>query len=268
MSQENAPSVSRETPALAVTNLAAQLSGKPALHDISFDLPSGTLAALVGPNGSGKSTLLRCLTGVLRPTQGTIQIGGITVRPGNAHALSRLLSYVPQNNPMTFAFTVEELVALGAANTDAVEHALSAVELTALRARSVLSLSGGERQRAALGRALAQETPVLLLDEPITHLDPRHQVGILKATRAITRSGRTVLAVLHDLSFAATFADKILLLQDGHLIAQGTPLEALTPENLRRAYNIPFTFAVQPTGESPALSISVSLEDGNNSSLD
>jgi iron complex transport system ATP-binding protein len=245
------PDSPRATPALEITDVSARVGGRQVLHGVCLILPPGVFLALVGPNGSGKSTLLRCVTGGLSH-EGSVAVGGVPVRAGNARALARRMAYVPQSNPMTFPFTVEELVGLGASGPEAVERALRDVELTNLRSRSVLGLSGGERQRAALARALAQETPLLLLDEPVTHLDPKHQVGILRAVRDTTRAGRAALVVLHDLSLAAGFADRVLLMKDGAILADGTPGETLTPENLRVAYDVPFSLATPP-GDPPFL---------------
>lgn len=250
--------VSRETsisvPQMILENVAVHYQNRPAVDGVSFSIGAPGLTVLLGPNGSGKSSLLRAIAGILLPTRGSITLNGMALREWRALDLSRLLAYVPQENPMTFDFTVGELVGLAAQGSDAVQNALVLMELRDFAERSVITLSGGERQRTAIARALAQKTPLLLLDEPTSHLDLRHQLLLLEALREMTlRANKAVLIVLHDLNLASTFADRILILQNGKLIVDGSPGKALTAERIRDIYQAPVLVEPDPDTGRPTI---------------
>jgi iron complex transport system ATP-binding protein len=195
------------------------------------------ITALVGPNGSGKSTLLRCLAGAQPPTGGRATLDGDDLRRLRPPALARRLAFVPQTSPIGFAFTVRELAALGNPDPEQVEQALRAMDLWDLADRSLLTLSGGEQQRAAIARALAQDTPYLLLDEPTAHLDLRHQTQVLRLARHLAHEkGSAVLIVLHDLNQASAYADALVLLQRGQVVAAGDVSTVLKPDILGLVY--------------------------------
>ena len=228
---------------LAATAVTAGYGPRVALRDCSFVIGSGEMLAVVGPNGAGKSTLLRVLAGLLRPTAGTVALDDQDLREMARSALARRIAVVPQIFDTLFPFTVREVVALGRtarlgafgrASTDdavAVERAIGELELDSLAARRIDQLSGGERQRAVLAMALAQETDVLLLDEPTVHLDPGHQLATLELLRDLgTRRQLAVCAVLHDLNLASAFASRIVAIRDGRIIRDGTPLEVIHPD--------------------------------------
>lgn len=227
------------------------LAGQAALEEVTLTVAPGEFLGLIGPNGSGKSTLLRCLTGLLAPQGGAVLIDGQPVEEWPPGELARRLGVVPQSEQTAFEFTVEQLVAMGryphrrrwqretAADRRAVAEALAFTGLTSLAQRPLGSLSGGERQRVLLARALAQEPQALLLDEVTTHLDLGYQAEILALLERLNAErGLTIVAVLHDLNLAARCCRRLVLLAQGRIVAEGTPTEVLTPDNLREAYGV------------------------------
>jgi len=228
---------------LVATAVTAAYGPRVVLRDCSFSLNSGEIVAVVGPNGAGKSTLLRVLAGLLRPTAGAVSIDGHDLTTMPRPAVARRIAVVPQIFDTLFPFTVREIVALGrttrlgafgrASRDDvaAVDRAIGELELGPLSSRRIDRLSGGERQRAVLAMALAQETAVLLLDEPTVHLDPGHQLATLELLRELaTRRQLAVCAVLHDLNLASAFASRIVAMADGRIIRDGTPVEVIRPD--------------------------------------
>ncbi|KAG1261706.1 hypothetical protein G6F65_014811 [Rhizopus arrhizus] len=214
------------------------------LHGISLAFEPGTVTALVGPNGAGKSTLLAVAAGDLRADAGEVSLRGKPLAGYKAGPLARERAVMPQEHGVRFAFSVEEVVAMGrlphppdpVADGAHVEGAIDAAELQALRLREVQQLSGGESARTTFARVLAQDTPLLLLDEPTAALDLRHQERTLRSVRACAEAGACVIVVLHDLNLAAGYADRIVLLEQGRVAADGTPLQVLTEDNLQRVY--------------------------------
>ncbi len=234
---------------IVVENLVVRYGAKrrPAVDGVSATLAvPGAVTVLIGPNASGKSTLVRAVAQAVRIERGVITIGADDARRLSARALASHLAFAPQETPVPFAFTVSELIGLGATaivsreTNDADERiarAVDALDLSDLLTRNLLTLSGGERQRAAVARALAQDAPYLLLDEPTAHLDPGHQTRLLAALRNEARTNnKAVLVVLHDLSLAGQWADRLLLLDQGRLVAHGAPAEVLTQELLDPVY--------------------------------
>ena len=228
---------------LAATAVTAGYGSRTVLRESSFAIGSGEIVAVVGPNGAGKSTLLRVLAGLLRPTAGAVALDGHDLTTFSRSEIARRIAVVPQIFDTLFPFTVREVVALGrtarlgalgraaASDVAAVERAIEDLELGGLASRRIDRLSGGERQRAVLAMALAQETQVLLLDEPTVHLDPGHQLATLDLLRDLgTRRQLAVCAVLHDLNLASAFASRIVALADGRVVREGTPIEVLSPD--------------------------------------
>ncbi len=237
---------------LKIENLSAAYGEKNILQDVTLDVPAGRMMILLGPNGAGKSTLLRTVSGVLAPRRGRVLWQGVDVLRLKAAARARLLAVVPQRPVLPPGFTVQQAVMMGRTpylnflgrperrDEAAVTAALTRVGLDGLAERRVDELSGGEQQRVLLARGLAQETPILLLDEPVTHLDLYHQMQLLTLLRDVSRErGLTVLMVLHDLNLALRFADRVALLQDGRLLAEGEPPDVLTPERISALYGWP-----------------------------
>lgn len=240
-----------EALSLKVRELGYTVPGRELLRDIRLDLPAGRVCALLGPNGAGKTTLLRLLAGLAAPTHGAVRLNGQCVSRMDALQRARRIAWVPQHLPADIPLTLNEFVALGrmpylgaftrpaAADRQAVEQALATVELETRGGARLDSLSGGERQRAAIARALAQQAPVMLLDEPTNHLDLRHQHKLQLLLRELAAQGKTVVQVLHDLALAAEYADRVALLDNGRLVAEGEPHAALTPERLLAVYRWP-----------------------------
>lgn len=233
---------------LVARGVVAGYGARQVLRGIDLELAPGALSALIGPNGAGKSTLLRALAGLLRPTGGTVRLDGRDVATIPRRELAGRIAVVPQSFDTLFPFTVREIVSLGrsarlslfarpgASDARAVERALVELDLGALADRRMDSLSGGERQRAVLAMALAQESDVLLLDEPTVHLDPGHQRSTVLLVRALARArGLVLVTVLHDLNLAA-LADRIIAIVDGEVGADGPPDAVLAAEPVGRIF--------------------------------
>ena len=234
-----------------------EINGVKLVGPVSFVADPGSRMAVVGPNGAGKSTLLRLLAGEVRPTAGRITYDTVTTTELSVSDLATRRAVLGQHQAEDVAFTVEQVVAMGryahrgdgsiggAEDHNSVASALAAVDLHELGARAVSSLSGGERQRTAIARVLAQDTPLLLLDEPTTALDIRHQQMVVEIIRSLADRGRTVVAVLHDLNLATSF-DRVLLLSEGTLSAHGRPDEVLTSARLSEVYEYPIEVIDHP----------------------
>jgi iron complex transport system ATP-binding protein len=251
---------------LTATRITAGYGAEPVLHEVSVTLGQGELVGLIGPNGCGKSTLLRCLSRTLRISSGTLQLDGRDIMAWPPREAARRLAFVPQQEAALFEFTVRDLVLMGRyphlerwkgeteRDYKIVMQALADADILHLADRPVTQLSGGEHRRVLLARALAQQTPLLLLDEPTAHLDVTHQVELLTLVRQQTRSqGQGALAALHDLNQAAEFCDRLILMRSGHIIAQGAPEAVLTAANLRTAYNAEGQIGSNPVTGRPML---------------
>ena len=228
-----------------------RLSGAPVLHEIDVVLPPGRVTALVGPNGSGKSTLLRTFARILRPERGSVLLDGRELHALPTREIARRLALLPQRTEPVAGVTVRALVELGRqphlgrfgtlrrADREAIDWALASCELTHMADRVVDLLSGGERQRAWLALALAQRTPLLLLDEPTTYLDVRHALEVLALVRRLNRDhGLTVCWVLHDLNGAVAHSDHMVCLREGRVVAQGPPAELITSDLVRDVFGV------------------------------
>lgn len=221
------------------------------LQGATLALERGMVTALVGPNGCGKSTLLRTLARLARPSSGAVLLDGRDIHGAPTRDVAKRLAILPQGRDSPAGLTVRDLVAHGryphmgllrrpnAQDADAVARALEATAMTPLADREVDTLSGGERQRAWIAMALAQETDILLLDEPTTYLDIRYQLEVLTLVRRLNREhGITVLWVLHDLNQAAEHSDRIVVMRDGRILADGAPRDVLTPATIREAFDV------------------------------
>jgi iron complex transport system ATP-binding protein len=237
-----------------------------ALTDAGLTLRTGEVLGLVGPNGSGKTTLIRALTGVVTPDAGEVRLSGRDVAAMSEAEVARVAAVVPQDPVLPPTFSALDCVLMGRTphlrllqqegphDVDVARRAMLATQTWELAARPVGELSGGERQRVIVARALAQETPVLLLDEPTAHLDIGHQGAVLDLMRRFTReAGKAVLAVVHDLTLAAHYCDRLVVLKAGRVIGEGAPGEVLTPELLREVYGVPVTVLPHPQTGRPVV---------------
>jgi len=229
--------------------LGAQLGGATVLEDVRLDLRPGEMVGLIGPNGAGKSTLLRVVAGLVAPSAGSLRYDGKTLNEIGRAGLARRLSFLPQDGEAHWPLRVDHVVALGrlphrrpfagmsAHDHEAVERALVAAEVAHLRRRTVGTLSGGERMRALIARALAVEAETLLADEPVSALDPLHQLRIMRLLTSTARDGACVVAVLHDLTLAARFCDRLVLLSAGRMLLDGPPSK-LSDGLIEEAYGV------------------------------
>lgn len=249
---------------LEARGLSVALGGKVIVRDVDLQLQPGRVTALVGQNGSGKSTLLRALARVLPAHAGSVQLDGQDIHALPSREVARRLAYLPQASAASAGMTVRSLVELGRMphlgrfgflrgdDHAAVAWALEATELTRYSDRRVDTLSGGERQRAWLAVALAQRARLLLLDEPTTYLDVRHQLDVLALVRDLNRdAGLTVCWVLHDLNAAAAFSDDIVWLREGRVLASGASDELMTPELIRDTFDFEATIVPDPRTGRP-----------------
>jgi iron complex transport system ATP-binding protein len=220
------------------------------LSGIDLRIAPGERLCLVGPNGAGKSSLLRCLTRLVKPSQGTVRLDGVPLDEIERSTLARTISVVPSQVDLPFAMPVEDVVRLGriphehpfTGQTDedraAADAAILRVGIERLRGRDVRQLSMGERQLVLVAMAVAQGGRLIVLDEPTVHLDLRHQVEVLQLIERLADDGLTVVAVLHDLPLAAHFFGRLVLLDEGRIVADGSATEVLTPERIREVYEV------------------------------
>ncbi|WP_336359257.1 heme ABC transporter ATP-binding protein [Haladaptatus sp. ZSTT2] len=247
---------------ISLDDISVSYGNVSVLDSISASVEDGTFVGLIGPNGAGKTTLLRVLNGAIEPDAGTVSIDDQSIRGLSAKAVSQLVATVPQDTSVAFPFPVREVVAMGRnpyktrfdrrteEDTTAVSRALSRTQTTEFADRTVDELSGGERQRVILARALAQETPVLLLDEPTASLDINHQVRTLELVSGLVEEGKTAVAAIHDLNLAAHYCDELLLLSDGQVLAAGPPEDVLTEDALAAAFDTRAVVARHPVTHS------------------
>jgi iron complex transport system ATP-binding protein len=236
---------------LALDSVTAGYDGRPVVHDVTLTVGKGEVVGLIGPNGSGKTTLVRVASRALRPMDGSVRVGDEDPYAIPARHAARLVAVVPQELAPTFSFTALEVVLMGrspylspwggggAGDYRKAREAMESAAVHHLADRPLEDLSGGEKQGVVLAQALAQEAPVLLLDEPTTHLDLRHVVAILELVLRLARDGGTaVMAVFHDLNLASAFCDRLVVLDQGRVIAEGRPEEVMSRGLLRDLYGV------------------------------
>lgn len=229
----------------AARDLEVTLGGKRVVGPLDLDIRAGSFLGILGPNGSGKTTLLKAFTGGVRPSAGTIHLEGRPLSDFRPTEMARRVGVVPQHFNLDFNFTVSEMVAMGryaygesAADSEAVAAALKVTGLTELSGRMVTQLSGGERQRALIAQTLAQQSPTLLLDEPLNNLDLNHQLEIMQLLSSLHSQGRTIAIVLHDLNMAAQYCDDLLLLDQGRQAARGPAEAVLDPAIIMEVFRV------------------------------
>jgi iron complex transport system ATP-binding protein len=249
---------------LEIKQVSFSYSNGLVLHDVSLSVKPGDMVGLLGPNGSGKTTLIKLASGILKPGKGEIWLDGSTLGQMRRKVIARSIAVMPQQFHIPFAFKVGEVVMLGRipfiraltgetkADRDAVSHALEVVGVTELENRRFDELSGGERQKVILAMVLAQQPQLLLLDEPTLHLDITHQVEILELVRGLNRQQNlTVVAAMHDLNLASLYFDRLVLLKEGRVLADGTPLEVITEDMLRKVFGASVKVESHPTTGTP-----------------
>lgn len=237
---------------------------KRVLEQIDMSISKGSFFCLVGPNGSGKSTLLKLITAALKPEKGIVYLEGRNIEMMKGRDLAKQVSFVPQNTALEFDFKVIDVVLMGRypyisklrgetrEDVEIAEKAMQYTNTVHLRDRSFMELSGGERQRVILAQALAQEPEILILDEPVSHLDLQHQVEILNLIKKMCADKKlTAVTVLHDLNMASAYGDYIVMLKDGSIRVQGTPFETLTVSNIKEVFNTDVYISVSPVGNKP-----------------
>lgn len=251
---------------LSVRDAYGGYPGRPVLRGVSLDARTGELVALAGPNGCGKTTLLRAITGLVPLAAGLILVGETDVRALSRRQLARLVAVVPQGHALPEGFTAFQAVLMGRtpllgfletegpSHLEAARRAMAATGCDALAGRPVETLSGGERQRVLLARALAQEPRLLLLDESTAHLDLAHVIASFDLVRRLCdRTGLAVLAVVHDLSLAGAYADRVAIMREGRVVAEGTPETVITADLVARVYDARAAVIQHPETGRPAV---------------
>ena len=235
---------------LQANDISVSFGENKVLENVSFAVERGSVVGLVGANGSGKSSLLRAVLGILNSPTGDVMIDGRSTNDMNAREIACNVAYAPQGAEIHWMLPVERLVAIGrtphlaawsnttSADQDIIEHALEVTDMLDLRHRIASTLSGGEKARALLARTIAVGAPYLLADEPVAALDPYHQLQVLDILSEMARAGHGIVIVLHDLSLAQRYCDRICLLHDGAVLAEGTPDEVFTDRRLEEAYGV------------------------------
>lgn len=249
---------------LKIENLQVGYGRRAVLKGIDLAVAAGEVAALIGPNGAGKTTLMRAVSGVLPAQGGQVLVDGVELAKLSPAQRAGRMAVVPQAHDLPGAFSVRQTVLLGRTpylgwlgrarpeDERAVDWALERTRLASLKDRCIGELSGGEQQRVLLARALAQDTPILLLDEPTAHLDLQHQSILLNLVQELAREHNlAVLMALHDLNLAALYTSRVALLVNGKIQAAGAPDQVLTPEILTRAYQVPVHVVAHPDYGTP-----------------
>jgi iron complex transport system ATP-binding protein len=240
---------------LALSRVSVAYNGTAALAEVSLEFKPGSLVGLIGPNGAGKTTLLRLCAGLLKPQSGRAKLEGRPIEDWQPRDRARAVGYLAQDRSVQWPMTVERVVTLGrlphlgawdrptAADAGIISRAMSNADVAHLAARPVTALSGGELARVLIARALAGTPRTLLADEPVAGLDPAHRLRVMEIFRGLAGEGRCVIVVLHDLTLAARYCDRLILLDQGHVAADGPPAAVLTPDLMARVYGVHATIA-------------------------
>lgn len=234
---------------IRLEDVAFAYAQEPVVKGVSLKIKTGQFYGVVGPNGAGKSTLLKLIDGYLKPKEGQVYLNDRPIAAYSLRELAKEIALIPQT-AYYFPFTVEEVVLLGrtpfytrlgspsSRDLEIAREAMEETEVAPFAQRLVSDLSGGERQRVTLARAFAQQTEVLLLDEPTTHLDLEHQINTCRLLKKRSEAGVTVVAVLHDLNLVASFCDYVFVLDHGQLVQEGVPAKVFTPELIKQVFNV------------------------------
>lgn len=249
-----------------VKNLNYSVSDKDILKNINLSIDKGKFYSIIGPNGSGKTTLLRNIANSLEISKNKVYVESKDIISYNQKELAKTMSYVPQDNTSDFDFSVWDIVLMGrypylrrfeqesVKDIKIAENALKLTKTFHLKDKNIRFLSGGERQRVFIARALTQETKILILDEPISMLDIHHALEIMDTIKHLNSTvGLTILTVLHDLNIAAEYSDELILLDEGEIVAIGTPEQVLSSENLEKVYKIKVSISKNPYTNKPLI---------------
>ncbi|MFC1539750.1 ABC transporter ATP-binding protein [Candidatus Latescibacterota bacterium] len=255
-----------ENPLINITDYSFSINNISILKNVSLSVNEGEYISVIGPNGAGKTTLLKCLMRIYTGGTGTITISGKSIESYKQKELAKLISYVPQGDSRSLDFTAYEFVMMGrypylspftslsGKDKKAVSDALETTETTHLRDRYLNTLSGGERQNVFIAAAIAQGSNILLLDEPTTFLDPKHQHDIHKTLKRVNRTqGITIVSVTHDINNASLLSSRIILIKDGSVAFTGNPAEVMRNEVLESVYNKAFRFIAHPDTGQPVI---------------
>ncbi len=256
-------------PILRVENLHFSYGKKEVLKGLNFSVGESTVIGIIGSNGSGKTTLLKNISGYLKPTFGNIFIEDRNIRELSIKEKARYISYVPQDIRCDFQFTCYDIVMMGRMpflrrfqperkeDKDIVRKCMEMTNTWQFRDTMINQLSGGEKQRVYIARALAQEPKILLMDEPISHLDIKYQIEILSFVRELAKQGILVIAVLHDINLACQFCNEILIMKDGRIMDLGRPNKVITPRSIKSAFSIDVDLIENPKNNIPYVVASI-----------
>ena len=254
---------------LSAENISFEINGKQILHNVSYTFAEGKRTGIIGQNGAGKSTLLKILCLLTKRFTGTVSIDGEDIKSINRNRLAQMIAILPQEKEVPADVTVKQLTSYGRfphhslfksrnpkEDRDALEWALKVTQLNGLADRQVSTLSGGERQRAWLSMVLAQRPQILLLDEPTTYLDIRHQLEVMEIISEVNRRiGMTIIMVLHDINHACMFTDEVIIIKDRQIFASGLPREVLTKDSIEEVFNVKADIFTNKSGESVIMPI-------------
>ncbi|MBX4267685.1 ABC transporter ATP-binding protein [Clostridium estertheticum] len=245
-------------------NLSISYGDSDIVKDLNLNIPKGKITTIIGSNGCGKSTILKTIARILKPKNGIIYINGNDIQGLSSKAIAKKMAVLPQSPEAPNGLTVGELVAYGrfphqsgfgklmAKDKEKIDWALKIIKMEEFKDRPIESLSGGQRQRVWIAMTLAQETEILLLDEPTTYLDLAHQLEILQLLDDLNKlHGQTIVMVIHDLNNAARFADYMVGIKDGNIVCSGTPREIMTNDNLKKIFNIDAVVVDEPINNKP-----------------
>ena len=251
--------------AIQTKNIQFSYDATRVIHDVSMSLRQGEFLGIIGPNGAGKSTMLRILCGILKPNQGAVLLFGKHFSAQSHKTIAQNIAFVPQETHFALDFPVHEIVRMGrypykgpfqredSADQEAVEYALQAANIKELRQRPINSLSSGERQRVVIARALAQAPRILLLDEPTSHLDLHHQLVIMELLRKLNLDGISIAVVHHDLNLASLYCQRLVLMHEGKIYAEGKPNDLLNEKTLKNVYGAAVKIVQHPDKAVPQI---------------
>lgn len=235
---------------LDIENVNYTIGENKILENVTIDFAKGSFYSIVGPNGSGKTTLLKNIIKSINPTKGLVVLDGQDMKAMKAKEVALKIGYVPQNTSMELDFTCYDVVMMGRSHklkafqnesksdVDSVIKAMKVMDTLHLKDKFITEISGGERQRVILARAIAQDGECIILDEPISHLDIKHQISVLEQLQKLKKSGKTIITVLHDLNFALNYSEEVILMKEGKVYSQGKVENVLTSEHIKDVYGV------------------------------